>query len=402
MKILFYNHTGKVSGAERMILLVLRRLNRRRFSTVVVCPANDTMAEEVREIGVVCRTINQLEARFTVRPDRLILYLLSFLRTIGQMRRAIRDEKPDLIHANSIRSGLAATAASAGMKMPVIWHLQDELPAHPLSTLIRLFVLFSNRIRFMPASKATGNSFRGKLLKNFGKRIPERVVHNGIELEKFRLDAENRRKVRSELGLSEDEFVFGVVGQITPRKGQLELIENFAAAREKMPRATLLIIGAPMFNNDYLYLEELKAATKRLGIENKVKFLGARQDVPAVMQALDLLVVNSRSEALVVVAIEAMACRTPVLATDVGGTREIIEHEKNGWLINFGDEENLKNALVALSQNAEMRRRFADESEKIAFARLGAERMAREVESFYEQCTQSEIEAVREIQAVNS
>jgi glycosyltransferase involved in cell wall biosynthesis len=383
-------------------LLILRRLNHRRFSPVVICPAADTMAKEVREIGVECRTIDQLEARFTIRPDRLIQYLFSFIRTIGQMRRAIRDEKPDLIHANSIRSGLAATAASAGMKMPVIWHLQDELPLHPLSTLIRLSVLLSNRICLMPASKATGDSFRGKLLKGFGKRIPERVVHNGIELENFRFDAENRRRVRAELGLSEDEFVFGVVGQITPRKGQLELIETFAAAQNEMPQATSLIVGAPMFNKDHLYLEELKAAVERLGIENKVKFLGSRRDVPAVMQALDLLVVNSRSEALVVVAIEAMACRTPVLATDVGGTREIIEHGKNGWLINFGDEEGLKNALLTLSQNAEMRRRFADESEKIALAGLGAERLAREVESFYEQCTQSEIEAVREVQAVQS
>jgi glycosyltransferase involved in cell wall biosynthesis len=376
MKILFYNHTGKVSGAERIILLILQRLNRSRYSTVMVCPANDEMAKTVEKMGVPCRTIEQLEARFTVRPDKLLRYFASFYQTIKQLRTAVRREQPDLIHANSIRSGLVATTASVGLKMPVIWHLQDELPKHPLSTLIRLFAAFSSRTRMMPASQATGDSFRGKLLKTFGKHIPERVVHNAIELDDFRFDEQNRRKIRDEFNLSDDEFVFGIVGQITPRKGQLELLQTFARAREAMPAATLLVVGAPMFNNDYEYLEELKRAAHELGIENNVRFLGSRNDVAAVMQALDLLVVNSKSEALVVVAVEAMACRTPILATKVGGTHEIIEHGKNGWLLPLGDAEALKQGLVTLSQNPELRRQFADESEKIAFARLGAERLA--------------------------
>ena len=139
MRILFYNHQGKVSGAERVILLVLKRLNRDLFEPVMVCPATDTMAKETAKLGVPCRTINQFEARFTVRPDKLMRYFASFVQTLGQLRAEIRREKPDVIHANSIRSGLVATAASAGMKIPVIWHLQDELGTHPISTLIRIF-----------------------------------------------------------------------------------------------------------------------------------------------------------------------------------------------------------------------------------------------------------------------
>ena len=264
MKILFYNHQGKVSGAERVILLVLKRLNRSLFTPLMVCPATDTMAEETVKLGVPLLKIDEFKARFTLRPDKLIRYFASFIHILGKLRTEICRENPDLIHANSVRSGIVATAASAGLKIPVIWHLHDELKDHPVSTLIRLFAACFSQVRLMPVSAATGKSFRGHFLQFFGKHLKEQVIHNGIELKKFKFDDGNRKRVRQELGLSSDELVFGIVGQITPRKGQLELLHTFAAVQVEMP-STLLIVGAPIFNQDELYLEELKQSGKRFG-----------------------------------------------------------------------------------------------------------------------------------------
>jgi len=92
----------------------------------------------------------------------------------------------------------------------------------------------------------------------------------------------------------------------------------------------------------------------------------------------------------VLVAIEAMACRTPVIATDVGGTREIIEHKKNGWLVSFGDERALADALVTIGNEPELRRRFAEEGEKVVIARLNAEHFINRIEEFYVQCAAGE------------
>ena len=392
MKILFYNHQGKVSGAERMILLIVKKLNRSRFEPVMVCPETDTIAAETQELGIPCQTINQLDARFTLHLDELLRYFASFIKTMRQLRANIRKLQPDLIHANSIRSGLVATTASIGIKIPVIWHLQDELPRHPLSILIRLFAVCSRRIRLMPVSRATGESFRGRIPQLLGKHLQEQVVHNGIELEKFEIDRTNRRRIRTELDLSENELVIGIVGQITPRKGQLELIETFARTQKQMPSSTLLVVGTPIFNKDEVYLEKLKETARDLGIENRVKFLGSRRDVAAVMQTLDLLVINSKSEALVLVAIEAMACGTPIIATAVGGTAEIIKHRKNGWLVPFGDERALSEAIVTLSREPEMRRLFADESKKYVTAHLDAEQFIKKVESFYQLCARPAVE----------
>lgn len=382
MKILFYSHTGKVSGAEKILLLVLKYLNRDKFAPVAVCPEGD-LVEEIGRLGIPVNTVGQLEARFTWRIDLIFKYLISLFGTIRQLRSEILKEKPDLIHANSIRAGLTANLASAGL--PVFWHIQDELKPHPFSIAIRLLVAFSTRTRLIPVSQATADSFRGRILQRFGKHIPERVVHNAVEIEKFQYNTANRRKIREEFGLDDSEFVLGIVGQITPRKGQLELIQTFAKAREQTPSSTLLIIGAPMFNKDQVYLEQLKQTVSQLGLEEKVKFLGLRKDVPAIMQALDALIVNSKSEALVVVAIEAMTCGTPVIATSVGGTKEIIEHKVNGWLVSFGDEGQLIEAITTLHRQPEMRAAFAEAGKQIVASRLNAGRFIKNLEEFFEQ-----------------
>ena len=384
MKILFYSHTGKVSGAENILLLALKRLNRNRFTPTAVCPEGN-LVDEIARLGIPVKSIGQLEARFTWRIDLVFKYLFSLFRAIRQLRSEIRKTKPDLIHANSVRAGIAATFASLGTGLPVFWHIQDELKPHPFSTAIRLLAAASSRTRLIPASQATADSFRGRIFGWLGKRVPQRVVLNAIEPEKFEFDPANRTKIRKELNLSDSEFVLGVVGQITPRKGQLELIRTFAKARGQMPSSTLLIIGAPMFNKDHVYLEELKQAVSQTGLDENVRFLGLRNDVPAIMQSLDVLVVNSKSEALVVVAIEAMACGTPVIATDVGGTREMIDHRANGWLVSFGDEGQLTEALITASQNAETRAAFSEAGKKIVTARLSAGKFIKDLEEFFEQ-----------------
>jgi len=389
MKILFYSHTGTVSGAENILLLALKGLDRARFTPTAICPADGNLAEKLSELGVPHKIIAPLEARFTWRPDLMFRYLQSFVRTYSQLRAAIKTDDPDAIHANSIRAGLVATAASVGTSTPVFWHLQDELPRHPLSTAIRLCVAASPRVRLIAASKATADSFRGRVLPLLRNRTPLRVIYNVIELENFELDPGHRQDFRREFKLGQSEFVVGVVGQITPRKGQLELIRTFAGAQEHMPSSTLMVVGAPMFNRDDLYLEKLKASTQELGLSSRVKFTGKRSDVAKVMQAMDVLVINSKSEAFVIVALEAMACGTPVIATDVGGIREMIQHKVNGWLVPWGDERLLQEALIELSSDAEMRATFSAAGRKDVAEKFHAARFIEGMEDFFEQSAEA-------------
>lgn len=350
MKVLFYNHTASVSGAERVLLIIVSQLSKREFEPVVLCPSGDLQAE-VEAIGVPSLTVEPLEARFTWRPNLLFHYLASFVRAILSVRQKVKSIAPDLIHANSIRAGLTMTAATIGRRVPVVWHLHDLLPHHPLSTMIRAFALSSSRLRLLAVSQATAQRFRGLLLRAFAKRIPTTTILNCVDTNKFRPNQELGNATRAALRLPDTTFAIGIVGQITERKGQLGLLRAFAKVAKKLPQTVLLVVGEPLFTTaDQQYHQRLRQTADELGIAGQVRFLGARRDIPALMQALDLLVVNSLEEPCGLVVLEGMASGLPVIATAVGGNPEILHHGSSGWLVPARRDAALAQAILHLAQ----------------------------------------------------
>ena len=227
------------------------------------------------------------------------------------------------------------------------------------------------------------------------------MIYNGIDLQRFTSHPVARRTVRAELGVLPGQFMLGIVGQITPRKGQLELIKAFAQALPQIPGAILLIVGAPLFTQqDNEYLRELQSTTEELGVTSKVKFVGARKDVPAVMQALDLLVLNSKAEPFSLVLLEAMACGTPILATAVDGVLELIDHKVSGWLVPARNEPALVDALMELGNNEQLRRDIARRAQQDVAPRFSREEYLAQVEQLYQQVGQQvEISRSRELLA---
>jgi glycosyltransferase involved in cell wall biosynthesis len=382
LKILFYNHAGQVSGAEHVMLLVLARLNR-GFHPEVICPAGE-LRERAASLGVPCHEADSLKARFTWRIDHLVRYLGSFARLIRQVRAQITSADPALIHANSVRAGLVTTLATVGLDVPIVWHVHDMLPRHPLSTAIRLVALCSHRTRIIAISKACASRFRGKLLRGSKARGRLTVILNAVDLEKFHPDDCSRLRARAELQLKPSDQVIGIVGQLTPRKGQLELLEAFALVLRQLPRAILIVVGAPLFNQDDEYWQLLTQTAETLGIEDRVRFLGARDDIAAITRAMDLLVVNSRVEPFGLVVLEGMACGTPVLATAVDGIPEIINSGEDGWLVPPGDKSALVAGIVHLVCQRGLAASLSAGGREKVRARFTAERYMTEIQEFYE------------------
>jgi glycosyltransferase involved in cell wall biosynthesis len=395
LKILFYNHTGQVSGAERVLLLLLSRLNRNRFEPVLLAPSSGQLQQEARTLNVPCANVDQLEARFTWRPGALARYFLSFVATIGQVRARVREQRPALIHANSIRAGLVISAATLGLGIPIVWHVHDLLPQHPLSTCIRLFTFLLPPARIIVVANAAADRFQGKLLRQFPRRVEFAVVYNAVDAGKLN-PRSTSIPIRKELRLRNGDQLIGIVGNLSPVKGQLELIRAFAKARKRIPNLALLVVGSALFNRNDGYQKELSAAARALGLDHCVRFLGQRNDVPAIMSTLDLLVMNSRSEAFPLVALEGMTAGVPVLATAVGGLPELITHGKNGWLVPLDDEENLIDGIATLLERRELGAELATNARQHVTRNFPVHKFMARIEAVYLESAPTTVRVTRE------
>ena len=225
-RIVYTNHTGKVSGAEKVLLNMLRGLDRRRYEPLVICPSEGNLQQMAEAEGVTCATVPALQARFTWRVGELFRYIASFLHVIRATRREITLADPYFVHANTVRAGIVATLATIGTGREVIWHVHDSLPKHPLSAVIRLlaFAFASTRTRIVAVSNATAAAFSGSL--SFKERV--RVIYNGVDLSCFPDKSRGESPLKRELGISQQSFLVCAVGQICARKGLRELLEAFS------------------------------------------------------------------------------------------------------------------------------------------------------------------------------
>jgi glycosyltransferase involved in cell wall biosynthesis len=163
------------------------------------------------------------------------------------------------------------------------------------------------------------------------------VIPSGLEIEN--IVPIDKREARLQLNLPHDEFIFGIVGRIDPKKGQLLALE--AMLKTKMTDFHLCIVGEKTTNESDSYLNELINFVKENDLEKHVHFLPFQTDVTSAFSAFDWMILPSYSETFGMVTIESMACGIPVLGSKAGGTTELILNEKNGLLFTTNNNADL-------------------------------------------------------------
>ena len=382
MKVCYYNHTGKVSGAEKVLFTLLANVGP-GFEISLVSPETAPIQEFCLKHGIRHLPVDELRARFTMNPFRLIRYIISGLKGISQVSRRVRQVAPDILHANSTRAGMVACLAMLGSKKPVVWHVHDQLRNHPITSAVRLLLGSSRRNSVIAVSQATARAVRGGS-HNRMARVPITVIHNGIDGAAYDSRPVEVEKFLQTEGLENATFRVAMIGQITPRKGQLETIETFAKlVHSDAPAAKLLIVGNPVFNDDAQYLQRLIAAVKELRIEPNVSFLGHRTDIPIILQSCHLVISNSSSEPFSLALLEACASGTPVLASAVDGVPELVVDGVTGKLFPCGDSSAMLSALRLLNNDREYSKHLGIAARKRALSHFTQELFLQQVRQLY-------------------
>lgn len=193
--------------------------------------------------------------------------------------------------------------------------------------------------RFFRAIIAVSPEVRGELLRRGAPASRVTTMANGIDHEEYRRRPDREAEIRCALGLSRRDIVIGSVGRLGPEKRFDLLLSAFAEAAHAVPALRLVIAG----EGDQRQALGRRAAS--LGISNSVALLGHRTDIVDLHHAFDLYVQSSDIEGSPNAVLEAMAMETPVIATDAGGTRELITHLVQGWIVPTGQPESLAQAI---------------------------------------------------------
>lgn len=331
MRVLYVNQTAQVSGAERSLLALLEGLGG-EVERVVACPEGELSAA-MRNLGVEHEPIAGTKASFRLHPIHTSRGLAEIGRSALQVRRLVARLRPDLVHANTTRAALLALLARDRSGPPVLAHVRDWVPEGRFSRFV--LALVARRAAAVVANSA----YIARQFDGLPMRGPVRVIHNPVDLQRFDPGAVDGGSVRRELGVAADATVLAVVAQLTPWKGQDDAIGIVADLAGRGQDVTLLLAGSAKFaatgtSFDNLEFERrLQTMTEELGVGERVRFLGERSDVAAILAATDILLMPSWREAFGRIAVEAMAMGTPVVATDVGGPPEILDSGAEGLLL---------------------------------------------------------------------
>ena len=260
---------------------------------------------------------------------------IDVVRAYFKLRNIIQDFHPNVIHSHMFHANLMARLIRLSTKVDrLICTAHSKNEGGILRMNLYRFTNFLSDLNTNVSHDAV-NAFIEKKAVKKGQMI---AIENGIDTSLFKKDCVMRENMQLSLPLIKNDYVFLAVGRLTDPKDYPNLLKAFSIVNKQKPNTCLLIAGIGELE------QELKQYTVQLGISEKVSFLGLRRDINQLMNIADTYVMSSHFEGLPLVIGEAMATENVIVATDCGGTREVIGD--NGFLVPIRNGEALANAML--------------------------------------------------------
>jgi glycosyltransferase involved in cell wall biosynthesis len=368
-----------MGGPALHVAYLTAGLRGRGYETTLVAGTlahgEDSMAFVASGLGVEVVTIPELGREISPLRD-----LIATLR----LARLIRRERPQILHTHTAKAGTVGRLAArlAGRARPPI--VVHTFHGHVLRGYFgpvrsRLFRWLERWLaRDTTALIAVSPQVRDDLVA-LGVAPKEKfaVIRLGIELEERVAGMNGRADTRRYLGIAPDRFTVGWIGRMTAIKNTEDVLTAFKALRARGVEATLCMVG------DGPDRPELERRAHELGIMRDTLFLGYQQDVAPLYGAFDALVLPSSNEGTPVSVIEALAARTPVVATRVGGVPDVVREGDDGFLVDPGDTDALAERLERLASDPQLREGMGAAARSRVLSRYAVDRLVDDVDRLY-------------------
>jgi glycosyltransferase involved in cell wall biosynthesis len=352
-RVVFVDHCARLSGGELALLRLLRALGD-AIDAHVILAEHGPLEQRLSDLGVSTEVLPLAPRALHAPRERMTLgqpplhEVAATAAYVGALRRRLRRLRPDLVHANSLKSLIYGGVAARLAGVPAIWHVRDRIAGDylpvaavrgvgMLARAVPDAVIANSRTTLLALDRACGGRLRA---------MPCAVVHDPLDAVEVEQGSSRAGPLR-----------IAMLGRIAPWKGQHVFLEAFAHAfRGRDVEA--VFVGAPLFGEEG-YECDLHRRARELSIYRQVEFAGFRENVAAELARVDVVVHASLlPEPLGQVVQEAMQARLPVVAAAAGGPAEIVDDGVTGILYPPGDAGALAERLTELARDAALRARL--------------------------------------------
>lgn len=391
IRVLFIDHTARMSGGEIALRNVVMKLNAARICPTVLLCAEGPLAEQLRpycDVRVLPLSTRLAETRKDTLGLNSLLRLRDLLSLISytwRMSRVIKTLNIDAVHTNTLKSHIIGGVAARLAGRSLVWHLRDRIaPDYLPYAAVRVVRILSRLLPnvIVANSHATLSTVHSEALP-FAHAVDEpnkfihskrwKVIHDGCDVPPDTPQA-----------MLSSPITIGLVGRISPWKGQHVFIKAAAIARAQMPNLRFQIIGAPLFAEEE-YEAHVKRMSSELGLDGSVDFLGFVSDVQKAVAQLHIVVhASTIGEPFGQVVIEGMAAGKAVIATRGGGIPEIVLDHVTGLLVPMNDEHAMAGAMLALARDPEKMKEMGQRGRERVREQFTIEKSARAIEQLYD------------------
>jgi glycosyltransferase involved in cell wall biosynthesis len=369
-----------IGGPALHVSYLTKDLEKRGYTSTLVAgrvgKGEGSMEYIAADLGIEPVYIHELQREISAASDVI---------ATARIRKLIHDLRPDIVHTHTAKAGAVGRMAALSMRggcRPILVHtfhghvLRGYFRGPAEATFTSLERVLA---RHTDALIAVSPQVRDDLV-SLGVAPAERtsVIRLGLDLDaRLHSDPDARLRVRKELGVGPEQILIGWLGRMTEIKRVDDLLRSFADLRARGVNAVLALVG------DGPLLSQLEVLAERLGIGNSCRFVGFSADVGRFLAAFDVVALTSANEGTPVTLIEAQAAGIPVVATDVGGTSDVVAHGETGLLTPPGNPTAFADGLERLAADASLRRELGAAGRQRVKGRYARERLADDIDRLY-------------------
>jgi len=298
-----------------------------------------------------------------------------------KLYKLICQERPDIVHTHLAKAGTLGRLAAKLSGVSTIVHTFHGNLFHSHFGVVKtkVFIILEKLLALLTTRIVAISQTQREELLHYKIAPPKKVVciPLGLELDLFLKAEEEKGQLRTELSLNQDHKLVGIIARLVPVKGHSFLFEAAQRIIPLFPQVEFLVVG------DGPLRKKLEDLVDQLGIKRNVIFLGFRKDLPKIYADLDVVALTSLNEGLPVAVIEGMASAKPVVAFDVGGVKDLVQDNRTGILVPFGEVHRLADSIMRLLKDPQECERLGQNARRKAYPYLDYRRLVKDTENFY-------------------